>query len=153
MLLYLLYQTIADLELPVCQCTFHDLVSCCRCSFSAFSSASHFSLPALSLDPGAEAGGGRCPEAWPSCGGTQYGEFFFFFFFRNCVSSMHCAVCSSSYCWRWWANWLCGCVFNLNRCWPQLWWQTCPSSPTSCPDYSRAPSKNRSFICENEHWL
>ena len=31
-------------------------------------------LPALSVDPGAEAGGGRRPEAWPGCGGTQHGE-------------------------------------------------------------------------------
>lgn len=59
--------------LPIFQCTFHDLVSWCRCSFSTFQLFS--TLSAFSVDPGTEAGGGRCPEAWTCCGGTQYGEF------------------------------------------------------------------------------
>lgn len=37
--------------------------------------STRFSLSALSVDPGAEARGRRCLEAWQSCGGTQYSEF------------------------------------------------------------------------------
>lgn len=36
--------------------------------------ASRSFLKASSVDPGAKAGGGRCPEAWQSCRRTQYGE-------------------------------------------------------------------------------
>lgn len=56
-------------------------------------SASHFSLPALSVDPGAEAGGGRCPEAWQSCGRTQYSEFF-----GNCTQEVFLLNASYLYC-------------------------------------------------------
>lgn len=105
-----------------------------------------FSLPALSVDPGAEAGGGRCPEAWQSCRGAQYSEFFL-----GTVLIMHCKLCYSPIVE---GDELtgCVCVFNPNRCWPQPWWQTCPSSLTSCPDYSKAPSKDQS-ICESTHYF
>lgn len=38
------------------------------------SRASHCFLKASSVDPGAKAGGGWCPEAWQSCRRTQYSE-------------------------------------------------------------------------------
>lgn len=70
--------------------------------------SSHFSLPALSVDPGAEAGGGWCPEAWQSCRGTQHCEFFrntlvhAFFLFIHLIIEGHQLIG-------------CGC-FKPNRC-------------------------------------
>lgn len=39
-----------------------------------FSEASYRFLQASSVDPGVKARGGWRPEAWQSCGRTQYGE-------------------------------------------------------------------------------